>query len=59
MPVLIPELKTQLLDEILEECSGLLLQGGADLAPETYGEQPINSEHWPGDRVRDEYEIDR
>lgn len=58
MPVLIPDLETNLLDEILAETSGLLLQGGADLAPETYGEQPINADRWPGDKLRDEYELD-
>ncbi len=35
---------------------GLVLQGGADLAPESYGESPIDA-RWPGDRVRDRYEI--
>jgi putative glutamine amidotransferase len=36
---------------------GLVLQGGADIAPETYGEQPLAPE-WSGDRVRDRYEIE-
>ena len=36
---------------------GLVLQGGADIAPETYGETPLHPE-WAGDRVRDLYEID-
>jgi putative glutamine amidotransferase len=36
---------------------GLVLQGGADIAPETYGEAPINPE-WSGDRIRDRYEIE-
>jgi putative glutamine amidotransferase len=35
---------------------GLVLQGGADIAPETYGEAPLNPE-WSGDRIRDRYEI--
>ena len=35
---------------------GLVLQGGADIAPESYGEAPLNPE-WSGDRVRDGYEI--
>ncbi len=35
---------------------GLVLQGGADLAPESYGESPIDP-RWPGDRVRDRYEM--
>lgn len=36
---------------------GLVLQGGADVSPLTYGEQAIRPE-WSGDRVRDMYEID-
>lgn len=40
--------------EILD---GLVLQGGADIAPETYGESARHPD-WAGDRVRDRYEID-
>jgi putative glutamine amidotransferase len=36
---------------------GLVLQGGNDVAPEHYGEQPIQPE-WGGDRVRDLYEME-
>ncbi len=34
---------------------GLVLHGGADVWPGSYGEQPLR-EQWSGDRVRDEYE---
>ena len=36
---------------------GLVLQGGNDVAPESYGESPLAAE-WGGDRVRDLYEMD-
>lgn len=36
---------------------GLLLQGGADMSPKSYGEAPINP-MWAGDEVRDRYEIE-
>jgi gamma-glutamyl-gamma-aminobutyrate hydrolase PuuD len=36
---------------------GLVLQGGADLSPSSYGETPLN-EQWAGDRLRDEYEME-
>jgi putative glutamine amidotransferase len=36
---------------------GLVLQGGADVSPGTYGEQPLSPE-WVGDRLRDVYEIE-
>jgi putative glutamine amidotransferase len=35
---------------------GLLMHGGADVWPGSYGEQPLRPE-WNGDRIRDEYEI--
>jgi len=36
---------------------GLVLQGGADVSPITYGEQPLRPE-WDGDRIRDTYELE-
>jgi len=36
---------------------GLVLQGGADVAPMTYAETPTRPE-WSGDRVRDLYELE-
>lgn len=36
---------------------GLVLQGGADVSPTSYGEEPLEAE-WAGDRLRDEYEIE-
>jgi putative glutamine amidotransferase len=40
-----------------EQLDGLVLQGGNDIAPESYGETPLRPE-WSGDRIRDRYEID-
>ena len=42
--------------EYAAELDGLVLQGGADVSPITYGEQPLRQD-WRGDRVRDVYEI--
>ncbi|MCZ8251606.1 MAG: gamma-glutamyl-gamma-aminobutyrate hydrolase family protein [Hylemonella sp.] len=36
---------------------GLILQGGADVSPRAYGEEPLRSE-WSGDPVRDAYELE-
>lgn len=36
---------------------GLVLQGGADVSPASYGEAPLSPE-WAGDRLRDEYEME-
>lgn len=45
------------LSDYVRHLDGLILQGGADLAPETYGEEPLKPE-WAGDRVRDRYELE-
>jgi putative glutamine amidotransferase len=45
------------IDEWVADLDGLVLQGGSDVCPRTYGEEPIRPE-WEGDVVRDRYEID-
>ena len=42
------------LNDYAAALDGLLLQGGNDVAPETYGEAPLSPD-WHGDRVRDRY----
>lgn len=51
------ERKAVRLSDYVRELDGLILQGGADVSPESYGEQPLN-DAWRGDRVRDRYEIE-
>jgi putative glutamine amidotransferase len=41
----------------VDALDGLLLQGGADMSPKSYGESPINP-LWAGDEIRDAYEIE-
>jgi putative glutamine amidotransferase len=38
------------------ELDGIVLMGGSDVSPESYGEKALKPE-WNGDRIRDEYEI--
>ncbi len=45
------------LRDYVDALDGLVLQGGADVSPTTYGEQPLRPE-WSGDRTRDLYEIE-
>ena len=45
------------LDHYAQWLDGLVLHGGADVSPLSYGEQPLH-ERWAGDKIRDEYEID-
>src|SRR5690606_22277307 len=43
-------------EAFVDELDGLVLQGGADVAPQTYGEEPLDP-RWQGDAVRDRYEL--
>jgi putative glutamine amidotransferase len=43
-------------DAYAAELDGLVLMGGSDVCPETYGEKALKPE-WNGDRIRDDYEI--
>jgi putative glutamine amidotransferase len=45
------------LRDYAKHLDGLLLQGGADVSPQTYAATDIQAE-WPGDRVRDMYELE-
>ncbi|ADG16314.1 peptidase C26 [Paraburkholderia atlantica] len=45
------------LRDYAKHLDGLLLQGGADVSPQTYAET-ASSHEWPGDRVRDMYELE-
>jgi len=44
------------LDHYAELLDGLVLEGGSDMWPGSYGEEPLQPE-WNGDRIRDDYEI--
>ncbi|MDH5245389.1 MAG: gamma-glutamyl-gamma-aminobutyrate hydrolase family protein [Betaproteobacteria bacterium] len=64
MPVMIPAVdrkslvrRSQIdLDYYAAKLDALVLQGGNDVAPESYGEAPLAPE-WRGDKVRDRYEM--
>ncbi|MDY7803975.1 type 1 glutamine amidotransferase [Burkholderia stagnalis] len=45
------------LRDYAKHLDGLLLQGGADVSPQTYAASDAHPE-WPGDRVRDMYELE-
>ncbi len=45
------------LDDYVADLDGLVLQGGSDVCPRSYGEEPLRPE-WEGDEPRDRYEID-
>jgi putative glutamine amidotransferase len=45
------------LDHYAQALDGLVLQGGNDVAPQAYGQTPLQAE-WAGDAVRDGYEIE-
>jgi putative glutamine amidotransferase len=54
-PVVIPDLEDKHLYRVLDRLDSLILHGGSDVAPETYGEKPIGG--WHGDKYRDDYEL--
>lgn len=41
----------------VQALDGLVLQGGSDVSPQRYNEEPLRPE-WRGDAVRDQYEIE-
>lgn len=43
--------------DYVADLDGLLLHGGADVCPRTYGEEPLRPE-WEGDEIRDRYELE-
>jgi putative glutamine amidotransferase len=43
--------------DLVKGIDGLILQGGADVCPRSYGEEPLKPE-WEGDSVRDSYELE-
>jgi putative glutamine amidotransferase len=45
------------LHDYAQALDGLVLQGGNDVAPQHYGEQPLHPD-WAGDAVRDQYEME-
>ena len=57
LPVLIPDLDDKSLETFLSQMDGFVLQGGVDIAPETYGHEPLDKKKWPGDAYRDKYEL--
>ena len=43
------------LSDYVLQVDGLVLQGGADLSPTSYNEEPLKPE-WAGDKIRDDFE---
>jgi len=43
--------------DYVDDLDGLVLEGGSDVCPRSYGEQPLRPE-WEGDEARDRYEIE-
>ncbi len=57
LPVLLPDVGDAL-EAYFDRIDALVLQGGTDMAPASYGEEPIQDGRWPGDPARDAYELD-
>jgi len=57
MPILLPDLPWEELEQYLREMDAFVFQGGADIAPQNYKEEAIENGRWPGDYHRDQYEL--
>lgn len=58
LPVFLPRAHGRItVEALVAQIDGLLLQGGSDVSPLHYGEQPLKPE-WAGDHARDLYEIE-
>jgi len=58
LPYMIPRLSGTLnIVDIVADLDGIVLSGGVDISPESYGEEPLKPE-WTGDYDRDQYEIE-
>jgi putative glutamine amidotransferase len=58
VPMLLPRAADGLgPEDLLDGIDGLVLQGGSDVSPRHYGEEPLRPE-WEGDPARDVYEME-
>jgi putative glutamine amidotransferase len=58
IPILLPRaLAPVTARDLVEMVDGLVLQGGVDMSPSHYGEEPLRPE-WAGDAARDRYEME-
>ena len=57
LPMMIPPMQDHLLQSFIGDLDGILLQGGSDMAPESYGERPLHEDRWLGDPYRDAFEL--
>lgn len=57
LPILIPKLGPEKIAQIMDELDCLVLQGGSDVCPESYNTDYLDKERWPGDKPRDDYEL--
>ncbi|MEL7533517.1 MAG: gamma-glutamyl-gamma-aminobutyrate hydrolase family protein [Bacteroidota bacterium] len=56
--ILIPHLPKPEWQAMLDQVDLLVMQGGNDVAPQSYGAKPIEDGRWPGDPFRDEFELE-
>ncbi|MFT6836274.1 MAG: putative glutamine amidotransferase [Francisellaceae bacterium] len=59
LPILIPAFKT--LSKLKLFCSQMdafVFQGGSDICPESYNQKYLDKLKWPGDKRRDDYELE-
>ena len=57
IPMMIPPMADDLQEAFMDGLDGLILQGGSDVAPQSYGADPLYGDKWLGDPHRDAHEL--
>ena len=58
MPIMIPDFREEKdLHKFIDQLDAVVIHGGVDVCPESYGAEYLDKDKWPGDRVRDTYEL--
>ncbi|QLE79772.1 gamma-glutamyl-gamma-aminobutyrate hydrolase family protein [Francisella sp. Scap27] len=58
IPLMIPNFKQEKdLHRFIDQLDAVVIHGGVDVCPLSYGEDYLDKALWPGDKVRDDYEL--
>lgn len=57
LPILIPYVSGDILASYINDVDAIVLQGGDDMSPLSYGKPFLDESRWPGCKLRDEYEL--
>ena len=59
MPIMIPNFREKEdLYRFIDQLDAVVIHGGVDVCPESYNQEYLDKDKWPGDRIRDLYELE-